>query len=233
VGESIMEYLLQGIFKAFHLMLSFDPEVYGIVGFSIKISTIATFLASLVGIPAGFAIALRNFKGKSFLIILTNTLIGMPTVMIGLLGYAFLSRSSLFGFLNLLFTPKAIIIGEFFLSLPIITAFTISSVQAVDPRAVLTAKTLGAGKFSIFWTIFMEARFSLLAAVIAGFGRAIGEVGCAMMLGGNIRYYTRTMTTAIALEISKGEFGFALALGFFLLTVVFSVNIFFYLLQGL
>jgi len=198
----------------------------------LKVSLLATLFASLVGIPTGFVIASRNFKGKSFLIIIVNTLMGLPTVIVGLLGYILLSRDSVFGFLDLLFTPQAIIIGEFFLSLPIITALTISAIQAVDPRVAITARTLGAGKILTFWTILMEARFSLLAAIIAGFSRAIAEVGCAMMLGGNIRFYTRTMTTAIALETGKGEFGFALALGFFLLAVVFSINIFFHFLQA-
>jgi tungstate transport system permease protein len=121
--------------------------------------------------------------------------------------------------------------GEFVLSLPIITALTISAVQGVDRRAILTAQTLGAGKIRVAWTALMEVRYSLLAAVIAGFGRATSEVGSAMMLGGNIRFYTRTMTTAIALETSRGEFGFALALGLFLLLVVLSVNILLYLFQ--
>lgn len=227
-----MEHLLEGISRAWQLLFSLDQEVYSIVELSLKVSLIATFLASLVGIPTGFIIASRNFKGRSFLIIIINTLMGLPTVIVGLLGYILLSRGSIFGFLDLLFTPRAIIMGEFFLSLPIITALTISAIQAVDPRVALTARTLGAGKILTFWTVLMEARFSLLAAIIAGFSRAIAEVGCAMMLGGNIRFYTRTMTTAIALETSKGEFGFALSLGFFLLAVVFSINIFLYLLQA-
>jgi len=227
-----MDYLLQGISRAWQLLFSLDQEVYKIVELSLKVSLLATLFASLVGIPTGFVIASRNFKGKSFLIIIVNTLMGLPTVIVGLLGYILLSRDSVFGFLDLLFTPQAIIIGEFFLSLPIITALTISAIQAVDPRVAITARTLGAGKILTFWTILMEARFSLLAAIIAGFSRAIAEVGCAMMLGGNIRFYTRTMTTAIALETGKGEFGFALALGFFLLAVIFSINIFFHFLQA-
>ena len=135
------------------------------------------------------------------------------------------------GFLNLMFSPKAVILGEFVLSLPIITNLTVSAVQSVDNRAILTAKTLGAGRIQTSWTILMEARFALIAAIIVGYGRAVSEVGSAMMLGGNIRYYTRTMTTAIALETSKGEFGFGLALGFFLLLIVFTMNILFHYFQ--
>ena len=153
------------------------------------------------------------------------------TLVVGLIAYGFFTHRAPLGFLDLLFRPTAVIIGEFILSLPIIANLTVSAVQAVDSRAMLTAKTLGAGKAMTAWTILLEARFSLLAAIIAGFGRAISEVGSAMMLGGNIRFYTQTMTTAIALETSKGEFGFGLALGFFLLLVVFTINIFFHLLQ--
>jgi tungstate transport system permease protein len=160
-----------------------------------------------------------------------NTLMALPTVVVGLLAYGFFSRRAPLGFLDLLFTPSAVIIGEFILSLPIIANLTVSAVQAVDSRAILTARSLGAGRVLMIWTILMEARFSLLVAIIAGYGRAISEVGSAMMLGGNIRFHTRTMTTAIALETSKGEFGFALALGFFLLLVVFSINILFHVLQ--
>ncbi len=188
-------------------------------------------MAALCGVPIGFLVGTKRFRGKSGLLTLMNTLMALPTVVIGLLAYGFLSRRAPLGFLDLLFTPGAVIVGEFILSLPIIANLTVSAVQAVDPRAILTAQTLGAGKVLMAWTIMMEARFSLLAAIIAGFGRAVSEVGSAMMLGGNIRFYTRTMTTAIALETSKGEFGFGLALGFFLLLVVFSINIFFHFLQ--
>lgn len=226
-----MSYFTEGLFTAGRLLFAVDPEVYGIVGRSLRISLTATFLASLVGIPLGFLIGSRDFRGKAIVVIVVHTLMALPTVVVGLLGYAILSRQAPLGFLELLFTPRAIIMGEFILSLPIITALTISAIHGLDRRAVLTAQTLGAGKFRIAWTSLMEARYSVLAAVIVGFGRAASEVGSAMMLGGNIRFYTRTMTTAIALETSKGEFGFALALGLFLLLVVFSVNILLHLFQ--
>ena len=226
-----MEYLFEAFGDSIQLIFSLDREIYGIVGRSLFFALTATLMAALCGVPIGFLVGTKRFRGKSGLLTLMNTLMALPTVVIGLLAYGFLSRRAPLGFLDLLFTPGAVIIGEFILSLPIIANLTVSAVQAVDPRAILTAKTLGAGRAMMAWTILMEARFSLLAAIIAGFGRAVSEVGSAMMLGGNIRSYTRTMTTAIALETSKGEFGFGLALGFFLLLVVFSINIFFHFLQ--
>ncbi len=226
-----MEYLFDALGDSIKLIFSFEGEIYGIVGRSLVFSLTATFLAALFGVPIGFLIGTKRFRGKSGLLTVMNTLMAMPTVVIGLLAYGFFSRRAPLGFLDLLFSPSAVIIGEFILSLPIIANLTVSALQAVDPRAILTAKTLGAGRALIAWTVLMEARFSLLAAIIAGFGRAVSEVGSAMMLGGNIRFHTRTMTTAIALETSKGEFGFGLALGFFLLLVVFSINILFHFLQ--
>ena len=226
-----MEYLVEAFGDSIQLIFSLDREIYGIVGRSLVFSLTATFLASLFGVPIGFLVGTRRFRGKSGLLTVMNTLMALPTVVIGLLAYGFFSRRAPLGFLDLLFSPSAVIIGEFILSLPIIANLTVSAVQAVDPRAILTAKSLGAGRAMTALTILLEARFSLLAAIIAGFGRAISEVGSAMMLGGNIRFYTRTMTTAIALETSKGEFGFGLALGFFLLLVVFSINILLQTLQ--
>jgi tungstate transport system permease protein len=148
-------------------------------------------------------------------------------VLIGLFVFSLISRQGPLGFLGLLFTPSAMIIGQFILAIPIIIALTISAVQGVDARVRPTALTLGANHFQTILTVLTEARFALMAAIIAGFGRVIGEVGSALMLGGNIRNYTRTITTAIALETSKGEFGFAIALGIILMVVAFSVNILF------
>jgi tungstate transport system permease protein len=220
-----MDYIIEGVIKAFGLIFSFDSEIYGVVGRSIYFALTATLLATVVGVPTGFIVATKNFRGKPFVMTLLNTAMALPTVVVGLLGYALLSHRAPLGFLDLVFTPHAVIIGEFILSLPVITNFTIAAVQAVDKRVYVTARTLGAGRRMLAWTVLTEARFALLAAIIAGFGRAVSEVGSAMMLGGNIRFYTRTMTTAIALEVSKGEFSFGLALGFFLLSVAFSINI--------
>jgi tungstate transport system permease protein len=226
-----MEYIIEGLAKALELIFSLDREIYGIVERSVRFALTATLLAAVAGVPLGFVIGSKSFRAKPAIITLLNTLMALPTVVVGLLGYAFLSRRAPLGFLDLIFSPHAVILGEFLLSLPVITNLTVSAVQAVDKRAYLTAQTLGASRWMVAWTVLMEARFALLAAIIAGFGRAVSEVGSAMMLGGNIRYYTRTMTTAIALEVSKGEFGFGLALGFFLLAVAFSINILFHYFQ--
>ena len=227
-----MEYIVEGIWQAIRLIFSLDIEIFSIVLLSLKVSTIATCLSSLLGVPVGFIIGTSEFRGKKLLVTIFNTLMAFPTVVIGLLVYSFISRQGPLGPLGLLFTPQAMVIGQFILATPIIVALTISATQGIDRRVKLTAMTLGAGPFRTATTILSEARFALMAAVIAGFGRVIGEVGCAMMVGGNIRGYTRTMTTAIALETAKGEFGFGLSLGFILLVVAFSVNILLHWLQS-
>ena len=192
---------------------------------SLKISCSAVFLATIVGIPLSFLIALNEFKGKRSLITLLNTMMALPTVVVGLFVFSAISRQGPLGVLGLLFTPTAMLIGQFILATPIIIALSISAIRAVDPRIRVTALSLGAHPHHVVMTLILEARFAMMAAIIAGFGRIIGEVGSAMMLGGNIRGYTRSITTAIALETSKGEFSLGLALGIILLTVALSVNI--------
>lgn len=227
-----MEYILGGMWKALGLIFSLDREILSIALLSLKVSTIAIFLSSLVGVPLGFIIGSGQFWGKKGLTAIFNTLMALPTVVVGLLVYSLISRQGPLGPLELLFTPKAMVIGQFILATPIIVALTISATQAIDPRVKITAMTLGAGPLRTAVTVLSEAKFALMAAVVAGFGRVIGEVGCALMVGGNIRGYTRTMTTAISLETAKGEFAFGLALGFILLTVAFIVNILLHRLQS-
>ncbi|MBI4619335.1 MAG: ABC transporter permease [Desulfobacterales bacterium] len=227
-----MDYILVGIWKACELIFSLDREVFGITLLSLRVSAMATVFASLVGIPIGFIIGTEDFLGKRPLITLFNTLMAFPTVVVGLLLYSFISRQGPLGHLGLLFTPWAMAIGQFVLATPIIVALSISATQGIDPRVRLTALSMGANTLQTALTVLSEARFALISAVIAGFGRVITEVGCALMVGGNIRGYTRILTTAIALETSKGEFAFSLALGFILLAVAFLVNIFFHWLQG-
>jgi len=227
-----MDYIYQGIWKALELILAGDREVFHTALLSLRISSVAILFASLVGIPLGFIIATNDFLGKRALITVFNTLMALPTVVVGLLVYSLISRQGPLSPLGLLFTPGAMIIGQVILASPIVVSLTISAIQAVDPKVRLTALTLGANSWQTAWSIFSEARFPLMAAVIAGFGRVIAEVGCALIVGGNIRGYTRTMTTAIALEVGKGEFSFALALGFILLTLAFSINLCFHYLQA-
>ncbi len=226
-----MQVIIDGIRQALGLIFSLDGEVYGVVFRSLRFALSAITVASLLGIPLGFLLGSSNFRGKKAVEMILNTSMALPTVVVGLVLYAFLSRKGPLGDLALLFTPGAIILGEIILSLPLVIAFTSSGVQGVDRRVWMTARSLGGTRLRTALTILGEAKFAVLAAIIAGFGRAVSEVGSALMIGGNIRGYTRTMTTAIALEVSKGEFGFGLALGFFLLSAAFTVNILFHYLQ--
>ena len=226
-----MEYILEGIVKAFELIFSLDTNVFSAVWVSLRTSFTAIFLASITGVPLGFIVATHDFRGKRPTVTLLNTLMALPTVVVGLTVFSFISRQGPFGPLGLLYTPTAMIIGQFILATPIVAALSISAVQSTDPRVRETAITLGASPLQTALTITSEAKFAITAAIIAGFGRVIAEVGSAMMLGGNIRGYTRTMTTTIALETSKGEFGLGIALGIILLLVAFTINILFQSLQ--
>jgi tungstate transport system permease protein len=227
-----MRYFWQAILVAFKLIISLDSEVIKITLTSLEISTIAIMLAALVGVPIGFMIGITGFRGRSVIITLLNTLMALPTVVIGLFGYAFFSRQGLLGPLGLLFTPTAMIIGQFVLAVPLVMLLTVSATQSVDPRVRRTAIVLGANHFQAATTILLEARFAVMTAIISGFGRVVGEVGVSMMLGGNIKGYTRNLPTAIALETSKGEFGFGLALGIILMSVALGVNFLLRFLQS-
>jgi len=226
-----MFYLGEAFLKALELIIGLDREVVAIAFLSLRVSSAATLLATLVGIPAGFILAVSRFWGHRAVETMLNTLMALPTVVVGLLLYAVLSRRGLLGEMGLLFTPYAMIVGQFILATPIITALALSAFRTVDARARETALTLGAGPARAALAVMMEARFATMAAVIAGFGRVIAEVGCSIMVGGNIRWYTRNMTTAIALETSKGEFGFALAIGIILLVVALAANAVLHALQ--
>jgi tungstate transport system permease protein len=227
-----MDYLWEGIREAIRLIISLDNEVCRTVLLSLRISLVATLLASVVGIPLGFFISTHEFPFKRPTITIFNTLLSLPTVVVGLFLYSLLSKRGPLGPLGLLFTPPAMVIGQCILAIPLIVALSISAIQVMDPRIKMTAMTLGAGPVRTALTVLSEARFALTGAVIAGFGRVIAEVGTAMMVGGNIKGYTRIMTTAIALETAKGEFAFALSLGFILLAVAFAVNILFHYFQA-
>lgn len=219
-----MSYFLKALEGALGLVVSFDPEVWFIVWTSVKVSLSAIVLASLAGIPLGLVVALKDFPGKALLTQVLDTLMALPTVVVGLFFYGLLTRRGPLGGLEFLYTPWAIVVGESVLILPIIWNLTLTAIRSTDPRLLLTCRALGATWTQQSRILLSEARVAVMAAVVTGFGRAIGEVGVAMMLGGNIAGYTRTMTTAIALETSKGEFELALALGLVLLVVAFVVN---------
>jgi tungstate transport system permease protein len=201
-------------------------ELFGIIALSLKVSLAATLLAALAAVPLGFVIAIHEFPGKRPLVVALNTLFSLPTVLVGLFVYALISHSGPLGRLNLLYTPAAMVIGQWLLALPVITALTYSATKGVDERVRPTALTLGADGWQAGLMVLREGRFGLLAAVAAGFGRVISEVGSAVMIGGNIRGYTRVMTTAIALETAKGEFQTGIILGLVLLAAALAVNLF-------
>jgi tungstate transport system permease protein len=227
-----MEFLTDSFMSAFLLLWGLDPELLQIIYVSLKVSSISTLIASVVGIPAGFFIAFGEFGGKRLLVTVLNTLLALPTVVVGLFVYAFISRRGIFGPLDLLYTQKAIIIGQVILIIPIVATFTISAISRIDERYRKTAMTLGANPLQTGWVIIREARFGIMAAVVAAYGRVIAEVGISMMLGGNAKGFTRTMTTAMALEYDKGEFVLGVALGIVLLAVSFGVNLCFNFMQG-
>ncbi len=227
-----MDLLVDSLKSAILLLLSFDPELYEIVGVSLNVSFFSTLIAALFGLPLGFLIAFNSFAGKRFVMTCLNTLLALPTVVIGLVVYSLISRRGIFGPLELLYTQKAIIIGQIILIVPLITTLSIAAVSRIDQRYRNTALTLGATYVQMGWVIFKEARFGIVAAVIAAFGRVIAEVGISMMLGGNAKGFTRTMTTAMALEYDKGEFVLAVALGIILMSFAFAINMLFHFLQG-
>ena len=227
-----MEFLIDSILSAFLLLWSLDPGVYFIIYISLKVSLTSTLMAGLLGVPAGFLIALKTFRGKRLVITILNSLLAMPTVVVGLLVYAFISRKGLLGMLDLLYTQTAMVIGQVILIFPVVASLTIAAISRVDDRYRKTALTLGATPLQTAMVIFREARFAIIAAIIASFGRVIAEIGISMMLGGNAKGYTRTMTTAMALEYDKGEFVLGVALGIVLLLISFTMNVFFNYLQG-
>jgi len=226
-----MDSFLESARAAWDLLFGFDPEVWFVLWTSLKISSLAAALASIAGVPLGMAIALNRFRGRGAVLLALNTSMALPTVVIGLFVYALIGRRGPLGPLGLLFTPSGIVLGEFLLAVPVAVNYALNAVQALDPRLFQTIRSLGASRWQEAGMIVREARFGMVAALVASFGRTIAEVGVAMMLGGNIKGFTRTMTTAIALETSKGEFELGIALGVFLLAVALVVNAGLYALQ--
>ncbi len=213
----------QGFVEALKLIARFDPYVMSITLFTLYICAIATFFGTLIGIPLGSALALYRFPGRKFLVTLVNAGMGLPPVVVGLFVYLFLKRRGPLGFLSWLYTPKAIILAEVVLAMPLIAGITMAAMQNVNPKLRLQSKSLGAGEVRSTLTLLRESRLSLVAAVIAGFGGIISEVGAAMMVGGNLllggQPYTRTLTTATVLEVSMGNLTSAIALGIILLSI--------------
>ena len=219
-----MTELWHGLLKAIELIISFDPEVMEIAGRSLGVSLTSTLLASIICLPLASLIHFRQFTGKRFLINLIQTFFSIPTVIIGLFVFVLFSRAGPLGGSNLLFTPTVMVLGQMVLITPILLGLTISALSGVDRAMVDTARSLGASGLQTALLVLREARFAVVAAVIMGFGRAISEIGIALMVGGNIRGFTRVITTAISLETSKGNFELAIALGIILIFIALVVN---------
>ncbi len=217
--------MLHSLAEAVRLIFSGNREVYFISWTSLRLAVLSTLIAAVPCIPLGVLLSWARFPGKKALLVVLNTLMALPTVVVGLFVYAFLSRSGPLGGLGLLFTPAAVVVGQALLILPLLVSLVYAGLARLERTLPETLTTLGASRTQALWMTVREARVAILSAVLAGFGRVIGEVGVAMMLGGNIRGYTRTLTTAIALETSKGEFELGLALGIILMLIAFLVNL--------
>lgn len=220
-----MEYIINGITGALKIIISLDREFLDIVFTSVRISFASTFLAAVFGVPFGLWVGIGQFKGNNFVRTVLNTLMSLPTVVIGLTLYSFLSRKGPLGGLEMLFTPWAMVLGQLILAFPLIAAFTAGGTKNLGDAPLRAARLLGAGKLKSGVLFLKEAKWIIITGLLAGFGRVFSEVGVSMMLGGNIRFYTRNITTAIALETSRGAFDLGIALGVVLLTVAFLVNI--------
>jgi tungstate transport system permease protein len=224
--------IIDGFVQAIHLILSGDPEVIRITILSLEISLTATLISACIGIPVGAFLYYHDFYGKRAAVNLIQTLYAMPTVVAGLVLFLFISHQGPLGFLSLLYTAPGMVIAQMILVLPLVTGLTFAALNGIDPEMRQTVTSLGATTMQSVRTLILEARFGILAAVILGFGRAISEVGAAMIIGGNIRGYTRVLTTAISLATSVGDFAYAIALGIILLGVAVIVNIGLNLIQS-
>ncbi len=217
--------------EAFRLLLSGDAELYGIIFRSLAISGAASLLAMMVGIPLGYALARGRFPGRTLLLSAVNTGMGMPPVVVGLIVWLLLTRSGPFGSLDLIYTKEAMILAQFVIATPLVVGFAAASIQALPAELPDLLHTLGAGRIRRLWIIAGEAQLGLLAAIMAGFGAVISEVGASMTVGGNLRASTRVLTTAIVTETGRGNLSVALALGLMLLALAFGVNIWLTLIQ--
>jgi len=219
-----MDSFLNGFLEAFDLIFHLDRNLFGIILLSLKVSGLALVIATVLGLPLGALLGLKRFPGRDLAISTTNTLMGLPPVVVGLFVYLLLSRKGPLGFMGLLYSPSAMIIAQTILALPIVTALCHSAIVNVDPIIRQAARTLGATARQETLAVIHEARYGIVSAVIAAFGRVMAEVGAILIVGGNIAGYTRVMTTTIALETDKGNFELALALGIILLAISFAIN---------
>ncbi len=220
-----MDLILDGLRKAFWLLVTMDPEVFGITLLSLKVSGIATLISTVVGISFGALVALARFPGKRIVVGLVNTGMGLPPVVVGLFVSILLWRSGPLGFLGMLYTPAAMVVAQAVIATPIVMGIAIAALQQLPQKLTLQVLALGATKPQLAWILTKEARLPLLAAVMAGFGGVISEVGASIMVGGNIKGYSRVLTTATVMETGRGNFETAIALGVILLLLAYAVNL--------
>ncbi len=226
-----MEEIVAGLQEAVRLLLSLDPELLGIASLSLQVSGLALLISTILGIPLGAWLGLGRFFGRRLAVAFVYTGMGFPPVVVGLFVYLLLSRRGPLGGWGWLFTPTAMVLAQVIISLPLVAGFTMAAVMGVDPELRPQLISLGATQRQAAWAFLREARLGVLVAIIAGFGSIISEVGAVMMVGGNIERYTRVLTTAIVLEMQKGNFDLAIALGFILLSIAFLINLFMLRLQ--
>lgn len=219
-----MELIWNGVVEAFKLLFTLDPEVIEVTLLTLKVSGTATLISVLIGVPLGGLLALSKFPGRNFLVSLSNFGMGLPPVVVGLWVSIFLWRSGPLGFLNIIYTPTAMIIAQAIIASPIVISFTLAAIQQINPQLRLQLTALGANRIQLIWYLVKEAKFGLLAAVMAGFGGVISEVGASQMVGGNIEGMTRVLTTATVMEVSKGDFDCAIALSIILLILAYGVT---------
>ncbi|MEQ8175769.1 MAG: ABC transporter permease [Syntrophomonadaceae bacterium] len=219
-----MELIWQGLVKALKMLVGLDPEILEVTWLTLKVSGTATLISVLIGVPLGTLLALTRFPGRNFLVSLSNFGMGLPPVVVGLWVSIFLWRSGPFGSLRLIYTPVAIVIAQAVIASPIVISFTLAAIQQINPRIRLQLLALGANRLQLLWSLVKEARMGLLAAVMAGFGGVVSEVGASMMVGGNIKGETRVLTTATVMEVNKGNFDVAIAISVVLLLLAYSVT---------
>ncbi len=220
-----MDLIFEGIKKAFWLLVTFDPEVMEITFLSLQVSGTATLISLLIGVSIGTIIALSQFPGKRFIVSLVNTGMGLPPVVVGLFVTIFLWRNGPLGFLGILYTPTAMILAQAVIATPIVMGITVAAMQHLPQKLRLQILALGATRLQMVWILIKEAKLPLLAGVMAGFGGVISEVGASMMVGGNIKGYSRVLTTATVMETGRGNFDLALALGIILFILAYIINL--------
>jgi len=219
-----VDVLVEGVRQAVGLLLGGDREIVGVLWLSLQVSGTATLIALLLGIPVGAALALTRFPGRTLVVSAVNTGMGLPPVVVGLVVTIMLWRSGPLGDWEVLYTPAAIVLAQAVIASPIVTGITLAAVQNVPAKFRLQLLALGASRVQMVWVVLREARLPMLAAIMAGFGGVISEIGASMMVGGNIRGQTRTLTTAMVLETGKGNFDVAIALSILLMALVFAIN---------